>query len=118
MGTMSFQERVATLDLASPDEVKRLLAQEGTVVLDVRTDEEIQSLGKLSQAVHIPCTATDATELVSRFPEVCSTKETPLVIYCRSGRRALTAKRALEEYGYQRLSMQVVTMISSRFVII
>lgn len=98
---MSFQERVETLGLASPEEVKRLLDQEGTVVLDVRTDEEIVSFGKLSQAVHIPCTATDASELVSRFPEVCSSKETPLVIYCRSGRRALTAKRALEESGYE-----------------
>mmetsp|Transcript_22357 Transcript_22357/g.33031 ORF Transcript_22357/g.33031 Transcript_22357/m.33031 type:complete len:124 (+) Transcript_22357:99-470(+) len=104
MSLSDYQERAQALGLAPQEEVERLLNQENnTVLLDVRTADEIATFGKMAQAIHIPCTATDASKLVAHVPEICSTKETPIIIYCRSGRRAATAKKALEESGYQEI---------------
>lgn len=66
----------------------------GATVLDVRSAEEFAS-GHLPQALAIP-----HDQLAHRLPELKLSKERPIVVYCRSGKRAEIARQVLESAGY------------------
>ena len=69
-----------------------------TVLLDVRSAEEFGS-GHLRGAVNIP-----HDRIVERIAEVAADKSTPIILYCRSGRRADTALNALKAAGYENVT--------------
>lgn len=71
----------------------RTVGQQG-VWIDVRSAEEFQS-GHLKHAVHIPVERIAAD--ISRFT---ADKNTPVHLYCRSGRRAEAALQTLKKLGY------------------
>ena len=64
------------------------------VLLDVRTPEEHKS-GYLEGAVLLPLAELES-KIVNEVPD----KNTPIYIYCRSGRRAGTAVEKLKAMGY------------------
>ncbi|WP_434458102.1 rhodanese-like domain-containing protein [Stutzerimonas urumqiensis] len=70
------------------------LQQPGTVLIDVRTAEEF-SAGALPGAVRI---STDALD--ERIGQLAPDKQTPIVLYCRTGRRSSAAQDLLQELGY------------------
>lgn len=71
------------------------LVQEGAILIDVRTQGEYLS-GSANKAVNIPL-----DQLVAKSDRY--DKETPLIVFCRSGMRSQQAKRVLEQLGYQRV---------------
>lgn len=76
--------------------LKALLAKDKTVVvLDVRTAEEFAS-GHLALAKLLPFDAIDAKAAAQFIPS----KKTPVVVYCRSGRRSALAAQTLKDLGY------------------
>ena len=68
--------------------------ENNAVLLDVRTPEEHKT-GYLEGAVLLPL-----AELESRISSKVAGKNTPVYIYCRSGRRAGTAVEKLKAMGY------------------
>lgn len=83
----------ARIDLT---QLKTLLAKDkATVVLDVRTAEEYAS-GHLPMAKLLPVDAIDGPSAAKAIP----TKTTPVVVYCRSGRRSAMAAQTLKKLGY------------------
>ena len=68
--------------------------ENNAVLLDVRTPEEHKS-GYLEGAVLLPL-----ADLESKISSKVSDKNTPVYIYCRSGRRAGTAVEKLKAMGY------------------
>lgn len=70
------------------------LAQPAAVLIDVRSAEEFAS-GAMPGATLIP-----HGEIVRRISEVAPDKNTPLVLYCHSGRRSGIAQDALRALGY------------------
>ena len=100
-----YQQRVKSFGLASVDQIKEALNQEGAIILDVRTAEEIAATGSFQygnrKLVHVSCTPASAEELVQKSGELLPNKDVPIVIHCKSGRRATTAKTALEKEGYK-----------------
>lgn len=66
----------------------------GAMVLDVRTPEEFAE-GHLTNAVNIPF-----EQVAEEFAKRGITKNTPVVLYCRSGRRSSIAAEALTTAGY------------------
>lgn len=76
---------------AKPSLAKRV--QEGAILIDVRTQGEYLS-GSVNKAVNIPL-----DQLVAKSGRY--SKETPLIVFCRSGMRSQQAKRVLEQLGYQ-----------------
>lgn len=64
-------------------------------LLDVRTPEEYESC-HIPGAVLIP-----DTELVSKVEELPADKESPIFVYCRSGRRSAASAEILTELGYR-----------------
>ena len=72
----------------------KISMENNAVLLDVRTPEEHKS-GYLEGAVLLPL-----AELESKISSKVSGKNTPIYIYCRSGRRAGTAVEKLKTMGY------------------
>ena len=72
----------------------KISMETNAVLLDVRTPEEHKS-GYLEGAVLLPL-----AELESRISSKVAGKNTPVYIYCRSGRRAGTAVEKLKAMGY------------------
>lgn len=67
------------------------------VLLDVRTKEEFQG-HHIKGAALIP-----HTEIKYRVASAVPTKDTPVLIYCRSGRRSAIAAKELIGIGYTRV---------------
>ncbi len=92
----------STLPDRDPALAHRLVEEQGGLLLDVRTAEEFAA-GHLAGAQHIP-----HTEIEARLPEierlVGSDNSRPIVVYCRSGRRAGIAKETLRKHGYHQVT--------------
>jgi rhodanese-related sulfurtransferase len=74
----------------------RQLVAEGVKVVDVRTPEEFAS-GHVPGAVNIPY-----DQMPARAGEL-GPPSTPVLVYCRSGRRSGVAAQTLKEKGFTRL---------------
>lgn len=66
------------------------------MILDVREEEEYIT-GHAKDAVLF--TLADINDVTAE--DLIPSKETPLLVYCRSGRRSLQAAFMLESYGYE-----------------
>ncbi len=80
----------------TPHDVDSVLAADSSVVLlDVRTwSEYAGELGHLARARLIP-----VAELESRIGELDSLRT--IIVYCRAGRRSLTAAGILQRHGFR-----------------
>lgn len=102
-----YQERAKANNFASPKEILDALNAAGTVVLDVRTADEIAA-AKLDTPDHVSWTATGCTRTQCPALETDPTQfvpstDTTVVVYCASGARAAQAARTLQQKGYTRV---------------
>ncbi|MGV0055297.1 MULTISPECIES: rhodanese-like domain-containing protein [Pseudomonadaceae] len=70
------------------------LQRPSSVLIDVRTEQEFAE-GALPGATRI-----ETEDLAERIAAVAPDKDAPVVLYCRSGRRASAAQDLLQELGY------------------
>jgi phage shock protein E len=97
-----YDTRAATYGFASKEDILSTSTLPTTVFLDVRTPEEI-SVAKLSPPgawVGCSCTPDAAPELEADAAKLLPDKEAPVIVYCKSGRRAAKAKDVLVAKGY------------------
>jgi len=80
----------------SPAKPAANASQQG-VLIDVRTPEEFAD-GHLQGALLLPVDRI-AQDIAARVPD----KNTPVRLYCRSGRRSALALEALRQLGYTRV---------------
>lgn len=73
------------------------MIDQGALLIDVRTDREYVD-GHLVDAILIP-----HQRIVDQFARLEIRKDRRVVLYCRSGRRAEVAERALRKVGYTNL---------------
>ena len=71
--------------------------QKNAVLIDVRSAEEFSS-GHLQGAINIP-----HTEIAEKISGAAAAKNTPLYLYCRSGRRVKAAMQELNKLNYSNL---------------
>ncbi|HMN13089.1 MAG TPA: rhodanese-like domain-containing protein [Bellilinea sp.] len=64
------------------------------ILIDVRTPEEYQT-GHLPGALLLP-----VDQIAQEIQSVVPDKDTPVMVYCRSGNRSATAAKALDKLGY------------------
>ena len=77
------------------EEAKKIMdAEEGYIILDVRTQEEYDQ-GHIPGAILIPDTEVEVTA-----EDVLTDKDQLILVYCRSGRRSKLASEILVELGY------------------
>ena len=90
------------IDYISFEEGKHILDTcPGSVLLDVRTEEEY-GIEHAAGAVLLPqedLETMDEGEILDVLPDL----DAPVLLYCRTGRRAALAAVNLEELGYTRL---------------
>lgn len=67
------------------------------VVIDVRTPEEFAA-GHVEGAMNVPY-----EQIGGRIAALAPGKDTPVVLYCKSGRRAGIALQTLREMGYSKV---------------
>ncbi len=78
----------------TPSDAKALIGAEGVVLLDVRTQDEFNE-AHIDGAVLVPYDAID--QYLDKLPE---SKDTTIIVYCRSGRRSAIAADTLLGMGY------------------
>ena len=78
--------------------VERLNTDRAPVLLDVRSAEEFAA-GHIPGAIHIPY-----DEIPMRLAELAEYRDTEIVVYCRTGRRAGIAEATLREAGFSSVS--------------
>lgn len=74
--------------------VSTIIQDENIVLIDVRTEEEYKS-GHIPRAINIPNTEI---ENVINYD-----KDTPIAVYCRTGKRSKEAALTLEKMGYTKI---------------
>jgi len=81
-----------------PEEAKKRLENEkGIVLLDVRTQEEYDEK-------HIPNSLLIPVDVIEKeAPQKLIDKNATIFVYCRSGRRSVTASEALIKMGYTKV---------------
>jgi phage shock protein E len=95
-----YEVRAKEYNFASFQDVKNALQSPDTVILDTRTPDEIRAAGTLPNAIQTTCTATACPDLSAAPQNFVPNNKSTVVIFCRSGRRAATAKRILQEKGH------------------
>ncbi|MEW6697631.1 MAG: rhodanese-like domain-containing protein [Bacillota bacterium] len=88
-------KQAATYENISADQLKEMLEKNDLQLIDVREPDEYQA-GYIKGAVLIPL-----GELEQRLQEI--SKEKPVVVYCRSGRRSAEAAEILIRNGYKQV---------------
>jgi rhodanese-related sulfurtransferase len=85
----------------SVDEARRLIDEEGALLVDVRDANELAQSGKLEGALNVSRGLVEFRadpELPYHNPEF--RKERPVILYCASGGRAALSGKALKDMGY------------------
>lgn len=80
-----------------PSVVSAELAIDGTVLIDVREKEELES-GMVKGAIHIP-----KSMLELQIEDAVENKQANVLLICGSGVRSLLAAESMEQLGYQNL---------------
>mmetsp|Transcript_31537 Transcript_31537/g.66334 ORF Transcript_31537/g.66334 Transcript_31537/m.66334 type:complete len:105 (-) Transcript_31537:201-515(-) len=89
--------------ISTPNQVKAAADVPGAVFLDVRTDAEVKEAQLSRPFHHARCSLDDCSELMAKADQLMPEKNAPVIIFCRSGRRAVKAKEVLEQKGYTRV---------------
>lgn len=83
----------------TPAKAKELLAtNQSAVLIDVRTKDEFAA-GHIAGAILLPYDEIAGATAARAIPA----KDTPVVVYCRSGRRSAIAAAALVQLGYAKV---------------
>jgi rhodanese-related sulfurtransferase len=84
----------------TPQEAWELLSSHAAVLVDVRTAEERQFVGRIKESIHVPWAAGSALQRNPRFVREVEAKvrrTDVLLLLCRSGGRSSAAAKALTE---------------------
>ena len=84
---------------ADVQEFEKITAEKSVVILDVRTPQEFLG-GHIKNAVNIDVKADSFKDEALRQ---LSDKNQMIAVYCRSGRRSVTAANILSEEGYKNI---------------
>lgn len=80
------------------NEAVMLMNKDDALILDVREDKEVQG-GKIQGARHI-----SLGQLPSKLSELEKSKQSPVLVYCRSGSRSSHASQVLTKAGFEDVS--------------
>ncbi|KNY26841.1 rhodanese-like domain-containing protein [Pseudobacteroides cellulosolvens] len=88
-------ENITYMNISPQDAKKRLDSEKNIVLLDVRTKEEYEEK-------HIPGSFLIPVDVIEKDAgSKLTDKNADIFVYCRSGRRSVTASEALVKMGYR-----------------
>ena len=87
------------IETVSFEEGKRILDTcPGSILLDVRTEDEY-AVGHAAGAKLLPLDEMEETDVMDILPNLSA----PVLLYCRTGRRASLAAAKLDDLGYTKI---------------
>jgi len=98
-------EAAAVTEQVSPTDAVMLVGQPDIVFVDVREQSEVDAMGKIAGAMHVPRGLLESKtdpESPTHDPVLSSGKR--LVTYCASGARAALAAKTLADMGVTRVA--------------
>lgn len=98
------EPRLAYSGSVTPEEAWHLVEQQAAILLDVRTAEERKFVGYVPASLHLPWATGTAMQTNPRFIrelEAKVSKQTVLLLLCRSGQRSAAAATAAAMAGFQ-----------------
>jgi rhodanese-related sulfurtransferase len=88
----------------SPDEARRMVAEQSAVIVDVRDMPELQASGKIPRSVHIPRGMLEfRADEATQYHDPNLTKDRPVILHCASGGRSALAGKTLKDMGYSQV---------------
>ena len=85
-------------DISQIELVKQMGSDDKPLIIDVRTIEEFNA-GHIPGAINIP-----HLQIKTRMNDMSGLKDKDIVLYCRSGRRAIIAKDEFASGGFSKLT--------------
>ncbi len=86
----------------SPEEARRMVAEQNAVIVDVRDMPELQSNGKIPGSVHIPHGMLEfRADASTQYHDKNLTLDRPVILHCASGGRSALGGKTLKDMGYQ-----------------
>lgn len=90
------------IKLLSFSESKNLIENSNTVIIDVREESEVNNLGIVKGAIHIPRGLLEfKLEPNSINNPININRETNILIYCAGGYRSALAAKTLKDLGFK-----------------
>jgi rhodanese-related sulfurtransferase len=94
----------AAVPRISPSEVRNLIANGNTLVVDVRDAPEVEKSGKIAGAVNVSRGMLEfRADPGSPYHDKQFSKDKTLILYCASGGRSALASKALKDMGYEKV---------------
>jgi len=92
------RRRMLGIEVASTMEAVALSNHEDAVFVDVREKKELNQAGLIRGAVHIPLSG-----LKKNIGQLEKYRSRPIIVYCRSGNRSMSAAATLKKAGFERV---------------
>jgi len=94
----------ASVSRVSPDEARRLIDEEGALLVDVRDAPELGQTGKLRDAVNVSRGMIEfRADGASPYHNPEFRTDRPVILYCASGGRSALSAQTLQQMGYRRV---------------
>jgi rhodanese-related sulfurtransferase len=88
----------------STDEARRLVREEGALLVDVRDAPELTAAGKLAGAVNVSRGMLEfRADGSTPYHDPEFQTDRPVILYCASGGRSCLSGKALQDLGYTRV---------------
>ncbi|HEX2552444.1 MAG TPA: rhodanese-like domain-containing protein [Microvirga sp.] len=94
----------AAVPKIGPDEARRLVAEEGALLVDVRDGTEVAKSGKIRGALHVSRGLLEfKADADTPYHDAAFRKDRPVILYCASGGRSALAGKTLKDMGFARV---------------
>ena len=94
----------AGVSIITPDEAKRLINEDGALLLDVRDAQELSASGKLDGALNVSRGMLEfRADILSPYHNPEFRPDRPVILYCASGGRSCLSGKALQDLGYAKV---------------
>jgi rhodanese-related sulfurtransferase len=91
----------AVVPKITPAQAQEMIANDNTLVVDVRDAPEVEQSGKVAGAVHVSRGMLEfRADPESPYHDQNFAKDKTVIVYCASGGRAALGGQALKELGY------------------
>lgn len=94
----------AAVPKVTPDEARKMVAEQNALIVDVRDTPEIQATGKVEGALHVPRGMLEfRADPESPYHDKSFGKDRTVILYCASGGRSALSGKTLKDLGYEKV---------------
>lgn len=94
----------AAVPKVTPDAVRKLVAEQNALIVDVRDTPEILTSGKVEGALHVPRGMLEfRADPESPYYDKSFSKDRAVILYCASGGRSTLSGMTLKNLGYEKV---------------